>query len=194
MNGIVRSKRLGRNDRLTSEASCRCLHYKYGGKLQRILIALVSAHHQCRPTFPSLTRPPSSRRRMLLSRSSSASLRSVVIPQSTAPLSCFIATWTRPDPRQINRLWCLPQVCTFRFISPRGSHHPSDIAVKAGAVPLPRVPGHEVIGEVVAVGPNENRWSVGDIVGGGWHGGHCGACSSCTRGDFITCLNQNING
>jgi len=30
-------------------------------------------------------------------------------------------------------------------------------------------------------------WAVGDRVGIGWHGGHCGYCDSCRRGDFVTC-------
>ena len=38
----------------------------------------------------------------------------------------------------------------------------------------PRIPVHEVIGHVVAVGPHEKAWKVGDRVGGGWHGGHDG--------------------
>lgn len=38
----------------------------------------------------------------------------------------------------------------------------------------PRIPGHEVIGRIVAVGPDEKEWKVGDRVGGPWHGGHDG--------------------
>ena len=38
----------------------------------------------------------------------------------------------------------------------------------------PMVPGHEAIGEVVAVGPKETLWKVGDRAGAGWHGGHDG--------------------
>lgn len=36
----------------------------------------------------------------------------------------------------------------------------------------PMVPGHEFVGDVVAVGPGEQVWKVGDRAGGGWHGGH----------------------
>lgn len=36
------------------------------------------------------------------------------------------------------------------------------------------VPGHEVVGDVVAVGPGVKVWKDGDRVGGGWHGGHDG--------------------
>ncbi len=35
---------------------------------------------------------------------------------------------------------------------------------------LPRVPGHEVIGHVVAVGDGIHTIKEGDYVGGGWHG------------------------
>lgn len=38
----------------------------------------------------------------------------------------------------------------------------------------PRVPGHEIIGKVAAVGSGVSGWTVGDRVGGGWHGGHDG--------------------
>ncbi|GAA5864447.1 hypothetical protein JCM8547_005824 [Rhodosporidiobolus lusitaniae] len=59
---------------------------------------------------------------------------------------------------------------------------------------LPRIPGHEIIGEVYEVPASEKRWKVGDRVGSGWHGGHCFACASCDAGDFVTCANENING
>ena len=36
------------------------------------------------------------------------------------------------------------------------------------------VPGHETIGDIVAVGAGERLWKIGDRVGGGWHGGHDG--------------------
>ncbi len=58
----------------------------------------------------------------------------------------------------------------------------------------PIIPGHEVIGTVVAVGPGEKRWKEGDRVGGGWHGGHDGACSSCSRALYQMCENGAING
>jgi D-arabinose 1-dehydrogenase-like Zn-dependent alcohol dehydrogenase len=36
------------------------------------------------------------------------------------------------------------------------------------------VPGHEIIGTVVAVGDEGSQWKVGDRAGGGWHGGQDG--------------------
>ncbi|CDZ98236.1 Alcohol dehydrogenase, class V [Phaffia rhodozyma] len=71
----------------------------------------------------------------------------------------------------------------------------SDSIVKHEIMPvLPRVPGHEICGDVVAVPDGEKDFKVGDRVGGGWHGGHCFMCSSCRSGDFVTCQNQAING
>jgi D-arabinose 1-dehydrogenase-like Zn-dependent alcohol dehydrogenase len=66
----------------------------------------------------------------------------------------------------------------------------SDVVTKEAIWPglqLPRVPGHEVAGVVDAVGVGVAGWSIGQRVGVGWHGGHCGYCDSCRRGDFVTC-------
>ena len=66
----------------------------------------------------------------------------------------------------------------------------SDSLVKEGHWPglqYPRVPGHEVVGVVDAVGSGVSQWKPGQRVGVGWHGGHCGHCDSCRRGDFFGC-------
>ena len=66
----------------------------------------------------------------------------------------------------------------------------SDSLVKEGTWPgiqYPRVPGHEVIGVLDAVGPDVADWKSGQRVGVGWHAGHCGHCDHCRRGDFFAC-------
>src|SRR3954454_10928619 len=66
----------------------------------------------------------------------------------------------------------------------------SDSLMQEGLWPgleYPRVPGHEVAGVIDAAGPGVVGWTVGQRVGVGWHGGHCGYCDSCRRGDFVTC-------
>jgi len=67
----------------------------------------------------------------------------------------------------------------------------SDTITKEGLFPgiqYPRVPGHEVAGIIDAVGPGvPPRWKPGQRVGVGWHGGHCGYCDACRRGDFFAC-------
>src|ERR1044072_4029933 len=74
----------------------------------------------------------------------------------------------------------------------------SDVLTKEGLFPgiaYPRVPGHEVAGVVDAVGEGIRWWEAGDRVGIGWHGGHCGECASCRRGDFLTCrVNFQVTG
>jgi D-arabinose 1-dehydrogenase-like Zn-dependent alcohol dehydrogenase len=66
----------------------------------------------------------------------------------------------------------------------------SDSMTKEGLWPdiqYPRVPGHEIAGVVDAVGAAVAGWKEGQRVGVGWHGGHCGYCDSCRRGEFVTC-------
>jgi D-arabinose 1-dehydrogenase-like Zn-dependent alcohol dehydrogenase len=67
----------------------------------------------------------------------------------------------------------------------------SDEVTKEGQFPgiqYPRVPGHEVVGLIDAVGANvPPRWAVGERVGVGWNGGYCGYCDSCRRGNFFAC-------
>lgn len=66
----------------------------------------------------------------------------------------------------------------------------SDSMTKEGTWPgiqYPRVPGHEIAGVIDAVGTGAAGWTPGQRVGVGWHGGHCGYCDSCRRGDFVTC-------
>lgn len=66
----------------------------------------------------------------------------------------------------------------------------SDSIVKEAGMPgiqYPRVPGHEVVGVIHAIGPNVTGWKVGQRVGVGWHGGYCGYCDSCRRGNFFNC-------
>jgi len=73
----------------------------------------------------------------------------------------------------------------------------SDMLTVAGAFPgiqYPRVPGHEVIGILDAVGAEVPEWKKGMRVGVGWHGGHCGHCPRCRRGDFITCATGQVPG
>jgi D-arabinose 1-dehydrogenase-like Zn-dependent alcohol dehydrogenase len=73
----------------------------------------------------------------------------------------------------------------------------SDMFTVTGAFPgvkFPRVPGHEIVGLVDAVGPGVPDWKMGMRVGVGWHGGHCGHCLSCRRGDFITSVKGQAPG
>src|SRR5712671_8213365 len=77
-----------------------------------------------------------------------------------------------------------------------GVCHSDAITVEGGfpGLTFPRVPGHEVIGKIEAIGPGVNGWKEGQRVGVGYMGGHCGYCENCRRGDFVNCQNQPISG
>jgi len=77
-----------------------------------------------------------------------------------------------------------------------GVCHSDSVVKEGGPYPItyPRIPGHEVIGVIDAVGANVREWSAGQRVGVGWHGGHCFVCAACRRGDFINCQNAQIAG
>jgi D-arabinose 1-dehydrogenase-like Zn-dependent alcohol dehydrogenase len=73
----------------------------------------------------------------------------------------------------------------------------SDALVKEGLWPglrYPRVPGHEVAGRIDAIGASVNKWTEGQRVGVGWHGGHDFVCDQCRRGDFAMCVDRKVTG
>ncbi len=61
-------------------------------------------------------------------------------------------------------------------------------------ISYPRAPGHEIAGVIEALGDGVTGWKAGDRVGVGWHGGHCGVCDRCRRGDFLTCRLLQVPG
>jgi D-arabinose 1-dehydrogenase-like Zn-dependent alcohol dehydrogenase len=66
----------------------------------------------------------------------------------------------------------------------------SDSLVKEGYWPglaYPRIPGHEVVGTIDALGQGVPAWKPGDRVGVGWHGGNCGYCDACRHGNGFAC-------
>lgn len=59
----------------------------------------------------------------------------------------------------------------------------------------PRVPGHEVVGRIAALGSGvPSIWTVGQRVGVGRLGGHCNACQQCRAGRFNLCTDQPVVG
>jgi D-arabinose 1-dehydrogenase-like Zn-dependent alcohol dehydrogenase len=105
-------------------------------------------------------------------------MRAVEVAQPHAPLEIVEREIPEPGPGSIR---IKVQAC--------GVCH-SDVVTKDGGFPLlryPRVPGHEVVGIVDAVGSGVARWTPGKRVGVGWHGGNCGYCDACRRGEFFAC-------
>jgi propanol-preferring alcohol dehydrogenase len=72
----------------------------------------------------------------------------------------------------------------------------SDSATVDGLFPIswPRVPGHEVVGRIDALGSGVQGWAVGQRVGVGFLGGSCGYCEYCRNGDLVNCRNQEYTG
>lgn len=58
-----------------------------------------------------------------------------------------------------------------------------------GMTQYPFVPGHEVVGEVVAIGSEVKNMKPGDLVGLGWSSASCMHCNQC-MGEIITFANQ----
>lgn len=77
-----------------------------------------------------------------------------------------------------------------------GVCHTDVLTIEGGFPGLvhPRVPGHEAVGRIDALGDGVARWAVGDRVGVGFLAGRCGVCLSCRRGDFVNCTNQGLTG
>lgn len=71
----------------------------------------------------------------------------------------------------------------------------ADIDGADPALQPPRVPGHEVVGRIVALGEHTpGIWQIGQRVGVGRLGGHCNACPPCRQGRFQLCQDQPFVG
>jgi D-arabinose 1-dehydrogenase-like Zn-dependent alcohol dehydrogenase len=108
-----------------------------------------------------------------------ATMRAVQVSRPGGPLELVERPVSEPAPGQVR---VKVQAC--------GICH-SDALTKDSLWPgleFPRVPGHEAIGVIDAVGRDvPARWTPGLRVGVGWHAWHCGACDSCRRADFFAC-------
>ena len=74
----------------------------------------------------------------------------------------------------------------------------TDLHISEGDLPVHRpnvIPGHEVVGEVVALGPDtDGEFGVGDRVGIAWLRHTCGDCKFCIRGQENLCPQSRYTG
>src|SRR5690606_2034408 len=73
----------------------------------------------------------------------------------------------------------------------------TDLHIIDGELTGPKLPlllGHEVVGEVAALGPGARRWQVGQRVGVPWLGWTCGECAYCRAGQENLCDNPRFTG
>ncbi|WP_431269078.1 zinc-dependent alcohol dehydrogenase family protein [Dankookia sp. P2] len=64
-------------------------------------------------------------------------------------------------------------------------------------LPAPKpcvIPGHEIVGRVVATGPGVERFAIGDRVGVPWLGSTCGTCRFCRSGRENLCAAARFTG
>jgi len=110
--------------------------------------------------------------------------KAAVLPAVNAALSFQEVPLTHPGP---NEILVKVLACAVCF---------SDHALQTGHLGdvFPRIPGHEVVGDVVEVGSAVTGFRVGERVGGGWHGGHDGTCKACRRGLYQMCGHRVVRG
>lgn len=73
----------------------------------------------------------------------------------------------------------------------------TDLHLAEGDLPPRRpgtVPGHEIVGEVDALGPGVTRLALGDRIGIAWLRGTCGACRWCRSGRENLCAATRFTG
>ncbi len=107
-------------------------------------------------------------------------MRAMVVQKVGGPLKAEERDIPVPGPQEIRIRVHACGVCA------------SDRMTVEGLMPgirYPRVPGHEVIGAVDALGAGVQGWSVGARAGVGWFGGSCGYCSRCRRDSAFACEN-----
>ena len=73
----------------------------------------------------------------------------------------------------------------------------TDLHLVDGELPdivYPVIPGHEIVGRVVARAADVTQWSVGERVGVPWLGGSCGRCDYCESGRENLCGQASFTG
>ena len=91
----------------------------------------------------------------------------------------------RPGPGQLLLRVCACAVCR------------TDLHLVDGELPEPKpavIPGHEIVGRVLAAGPGAGRFRPGDRVGVPWLGSACGACRFCRSGRENLCEAARFTG
>lgn len=73
----------------------------------------------------------------------------------------------------------------------------TDLHVTEGDLPVHKqnlTPGHEIVGKVVAMGPETRRFALGDRIGIPWLRWTCGVCEYCRSGRENLCPNSLYTG
>jgi len=107
-------------------------------------------------------------------------------PMTTHPLDRVTVDVPQPGPGELLVAVLVCGVCR------------TDLHVTEGDLPVHRpgvVPGHEVVGEVAAIGPDTgDEFAIGDRVGIAWLRHTCGRCKFCVRGQENLCPESRYTG
>ena len=107
-------------------------------------------------------------------------------PMTTHPLDRVTVDVPQPGPGELLVAVLACGVCR------------TDLHVTEGDLPVHRpgvVPGHEVVGEVAAIGPDTgDEFAIGDRVGIAWLRHTCGHCKFCVRGQENLCPESRYTG
>ena len=106
-------------------------------------------------------------------------------PIATHPLEAVERPVPTPGPREILVAVSVCGVCRTDLHLAEGDLTPRRRGV---------VPGHEVVGRVVARGSGANRFAVGGRVGIAWLRHTCGSCRFCVRGAENLCVAPRFTG
>jgi propanol-preferring alcohol dehydrogenase len=72
----------------------------------------------------------------------------------------------------------------------------TDLHILDGEIPAryPIVPGHEIVGRIIALGPQVQGFAIGDRIGVPWLGHSCGTCPYCRQGRENLCDYPEFTG
>lgn len=113
------------------------------------------------------------------------SMRAVQVSQPGGPLQIVERPIPEPGPGWVRIKVHACGICHSDALTKEGQY---------AGLSYPRVPGHEVAGEIDGLGTGVEGFKVGQKVGVGWSGGYCGQCDFCRRGDFFACEKGQITG
>src|ERR1700754_4480596 len=103
-----------------------------------------------------------------------STMRAMVFPQPGAPLELVEREVPQPGRHDVRIKVHACGVCHSDSVTGQGLFPGID---------YPRVPGHEVIGTIEAVGADIDGWRAGERVGVVWFPGSCGYCGHCRRNE-----------
>ena len=115
-------------------------------------------------------------------------MRAIVVRQTGDPEVLRIEQIARPTPGPREALIRVAAcgICTLDLVTRAGTYR--------RGVELPLVPGHEICGQVVAVGADVARFKLGDRVASTQRFHICGACRHCRGGHETLCEQRRFLG